>query len=157
MDQFQQKLNALLSEVFHNIGRLEERAIRQAGGLALSISEMHLIVCVGKRAAEGGLTIRELALELGIKSPSVTVAVKKLEGKGYVQKSACERDRRAVRVLLTRAGQRVDAYHKYYHRMLVKALSEDLLDDERNALLRAVRKLNAYFAESLGETPLEER
>jgi len=156
MDQFQQKLNALVLEVFHNIGRLEERAIRQAGGLALSISEMHLIECVGKQSL-GGLTIRELAEKLGIKSPSVTVAVKKLESKGYVQKSTCEHDRRAVRVLLTRAGQRVDAYHKYYHRMLVKALSEDLEEDERCALLRAVRKLNTYFSQSLGETPLEDQ
>jgi len=148
VERFEQVLGAMLVEVYQNIARLEEQILRQAGDLALSISEMHLIECVGKHGPEGP-TVRELAEELGIKSPSVTVAVKKLEGKGYVQKSACERDGRAVRVQLTRSGRRMDAYHRYYHRMMVKAMSEDLTEEERAALLRGVGKLNAYFLQSL--------
>jgi len=148
VERFQQVLGAMLVEVYHNIAQLEEQVLRQAGDLALSISEMHLIECVGKQGPEG-LTIRALALELGVKSPSVTVAVKKLEGKGYVQKIACERDGRAVRVQLTQSGRRMDAYHRYYHRMMVKAMSEGMTEEERAALLRAVSKLNAYFLQSL--------
>ena len=148
MEQFQQVLNALLSELYHNILRLEAQALQQSEKLKLSLSEMHLIECVGQGAADG-LTIRELAEKLQIKSPSVTVAVQKLVAKGYVEKLACLRDGRAVRVLLTQAGKLANAYHSYYHRMLSKTLADGLDEPEQQALLRAVKKLNAYFLESL--------
>jgi len=149
VEQFKQALNMLFAEVYHNVLRLEIQAIQQSGRLKLSINEMHLIECVGRGMPEG-YTIRELAEELQIKSPSVTVAVQKLVAKGYVEKVACLRDRRAVRVLLTWAGRRVEAFHAYYHRMLVRTLAEGMEDDEQRALLRAVKKLNAYLVESLG-------
>ena len=149
-EQFQKALNALLTEVYHNLLRLEEQTLRQSGKLKLSINEMHLIECVGTGATDG-LTIRELAEELNITSPSVTVAVQKLESKGYVEKIACKRDGRAVRVHLTRAGKRVDAYHSYYHRMMAKALAEGMTEEEKRVLLSAVKKLNAYFVQSIGE------
>ena len=152
VDQFQRTLNALLTEVYHYIIRIEEQTLRQSGKLQLSINEMHIIDCVGKGASEG-LTIRELAEDLDITSPSVTVAVQKLESKGYVEKVACKRDGRAVRVLLTRAGKRVNGYHGYYHRMMTKALAEGMDEAEQQALLSAVKKLIAYFAESIEDTP----
>ena len=150
MEQFQKALNDMLIEVYHNIVQLEEKTLKQAGKLQLTINEMHLIEYLGRGGSEG-LTIRELADGLRVKSPSMTVAVKKLEAKGYVQKVACEEDGRAVRVCLTKAGKRVDAYHKYYHRMMVKAIADGMTDEEKSVLLSAIRKLNAYFIESIGD------
>ena len=150
MDQLSVALNEMLVEIFHNILRLEELTIKRAGNLNLTINEMHLIECVGK-GGEEGLTIGELAGGLKIKSPSVTVAAKKLEAKGYVRKVACEDDGRVVRIQLTREGRRVNAYHSEYHRIMVKSLSRDLTEQEKTVLLGAVKKLNAYFLESIGE------
>ena len=124
--------------------------MRHSGKLDLTINEMHLIEYVG-RSMPRGMTIRELAQQLNIKSPSVTVAVQKLEKKGYVTKTACAQDGRAVRVQLTRAGRRVDAYHQYYHRMMTKRIAQDITEDEKEMLIRAVRNLNMHFVESLEE------
>ena len=154
MEQFQQELNALLLEIYQNVHRLEEAALRQGGKLDLTINEMHLIEYVGKSMPDG-VTIRELAEQLNIKSPSVTVAVQKLEKKGYVKKAACTQDKRAVRVQLTRDGRRVDAYHQYYHRMMTKRIAQDITEEEKEMLLRAVRNLNAHFIESLSEQARE--
>lgn len=148
MEGFQKTLNDMFLTIYHNILRLEEKALEQAGNLNLSIREMHLIERVGKRV---GLSIRELAEELKIKSPSVTVAVQKLEKKGYLKKVPCANDGRAVRIFLTQAGRRANAYHQYCHRMMVKAMSEEMQDAEKSALLSAVEKLNVYFLKSLGE------
>jgi len=150
VEQFQKELNALLIEIYQNVHRLEEAALRYSGKLDLTINEMHLIEYVGKSMPDG-VTIRELAQQLNIKSPSVTVAVQKLERKGYVTKVACAQDKRAVRVQLTRDGRRVDAYHQYYHRMMTKRIAQDVTEEEKEMLLRAVRNLNTHFIESLQE------
>ena len=147
MDRFQQMLDDVLVGVYYNLLRLEESALKQ-GRLELTINEMHLIEQVGK-ADENGLTIREIADRLGIKSPSVTVAVKKLESKGFVIKESCLKDGRVVNVTLTKQGKLVDAYHKYYRRVLTKTISEGMSDSEKDVLLRAVHKINTYFEQTI--------
>lgn len=150
MEGFEQKLNDALISIYRNILCLEEQALVRAGNLDLSINEMHLIECVGKGQKEG-ITIRALAEALQIKSPSVTVAVQKLVKKGYLIKESCKKDARAVRVLLSKAGRRVNTYHHYYHRMMVTALSKGMTEEEKSVLLCSVHKLNNYFIASLNE------
>ena len=149
MDRFQQMLDDVLVGVYYNLLRLEESALKQ-GRLELTISEMHLIEQVGK-AQKQGMTIREIADRLGIKSPSVTVAVKKLESKGFVVKESCAKDGRAVNVTLTKQGKIVDAYHKYYRRALTKTIAAGMSDSEKDVLLRAIKKINTYFEQTIKE------
>lgn len=148
MQQFLKIFDSMLVEVYYNLLRLDEYALRM-GKLDLTISEMHLLEQVRKGKGED-MTISKIAERLGIKSPSVTVAVKKLESKGYLQKTSCSRDGRAVIVSMTKQGELVDTYHQYYRRMMIKTVSEDLTASEKEVLLRAVEKLNMYFSESMG-------
>jgi DNA-binding MarR family transcriptional regulator len=150
MDAFAVALNGLLVEAFYNVLRLEELALRRANKISLSISEMHLIESVGK-GIEAGRSISELADDLSISRPSATIAVGKLEKKGFVRKSSCESDGRVVRVFLTREGEKVEAFHRFYHRNMVKAISEGLTGEEKNVLLRGIKKINEYFKISIGE------
>ena len=150
MDRFAESLNDILAEVYHNILKMEEQTLKNMGNLNLSINEMHLIECVGK-GPESGVTVSEIACALDITRPSVTVAVNKLEKKGYVIKKSCENDGRVVRVLLTRRGKVVDSYHKFYHRNMVKEISGDFTEEEKDCLLRAVGKLNEFFKKSISE------
>ena len=147
MDRFQQMLDDVLVGVYYNLLRLEESALKQ-GSLELTISEMHLIEQVGK-ASGRGLTIREIANRLGIKSPSVTVAVKKLQSKGFVEKESCVKDGRVVNVTLTKKGKIVDAYHKYYRRALTKTIAAGMSDSEKGVLLRAIKKINTFFEQTI--------
>ena len=64
------------------------------------------------KSREEGRTISSIAEDLGISMPSVTVAINKLQAKGYVQKVRCEADSRVVYVKLTRSGKRADAAHR---------------------------------------------
>ena len=150
MDAFLLEFNKILVDVYHNILRLEELALRQVIKANLSISEMHMIECVGK-GKENGRSISELADDLNITNPSATVSVYKLVKKGFVQKQSSEVDRRVVQVFLTREGNRIDTLHRLYHRNMVKAISDDLTAEEKDILLRSVRRLNEYFIKSIGE------
>lgn len=149
VDIFREKLNTMLIEVYHNIMGMEEAALKSSGRLNLSISEMHLIECVGKVTA--GLTISEIAEAMSIKSPSVTVAVKKLEKKGYLEKRTGKKDGRVVQVYLTRDGQQIYEYHRFYHRMMAKEISVGLTGEEKEVLIKTLDKLNQFFKKSIGE------
>ncbi|MCQ2604586.1 MAG: MarR family transcriptional regulator [Spirochaetia bacterium] len=149
MDEFSLMLNDILVDIYKNVITLEEKAIKNASSrIKLSISEIHLLEAVsgGKNA---GRTISEIAEILDITKPSVTVAVNKLEKKGYLEKHTCESDLRSVRVFLTKEGAKVDAYHKYYHRFMVKSISDGLTDDEKKFLITTIGKLNNFFKDSI--------
>ena len=150
MDKFDMELNSILVEVYHNILRVEEQTLKKANGISLSISEMHLIEAVGK-GAEAGRSISEIAEDLNITRPSATVAVNKLEKKGYLEKLSSKEDGRVVRVHLTREGQVVDRYHRYYHHNMVKEISSEFTEEEKLYLLKAINKLNDYFKKGIGE------
>jgi len=150
MDEFTNALNNILVEVYHNILRFEELSLQKGNRINLSISEMHLIENVGK-AQETGISISQLAKELNITRPSATVAVNKLEKKGYLCKMDCQEDGRVVRVFLTYEGKKIDSYHKYYHKNMVKEISEKFSSEEKSCLLRGIYVLNNYFRNSIGD------
>lgn len=150
MDTFTAVVSDLLVEIYYDVLRLEELALKKDTATSLSINEMHLIEIVGY-AEEEGVTISELAERLHISRPSTTVAVNKLQKKGFVTKRDCEKDGRVVRVFLPAEGKKIFAYHKYYHRNMVNALCKEFTDEEKDVMIRAIGKLNDYFKRSVGE------
>lgn len=146
---FQKKLNTMLMEVYHNIMRVEEEFLQSNRRINLTIREMHLIECIGEDR-ENGKTISEIADYLKIARPSVTVAVNKLEKKGYLIRNACHTDGRVVRVTLTREGKIIDMYHKRYHMTMIHEIEREFDDAERDCLVRVIGKLNKFFEKSVG-------
>jgi DNA-binding MarR family transcriptional regulator len=112
---------------------------------------MHLIECVGDDK-ENGKTVSEIAEFLKIAKPSVTVAVGKLEKKGYLNKNGCQTDGRVVRVTLTREGRKVYAYHQRYHMSMIHDIESEFGEDEREMLVRVIARLNKFFEKSVGVT-----
>jgi DNA-binding MarR family transcriptional regulator len=149
MREFQKTLNYMLTEIYHNILRVEEEFLQNNHRINLTIREMHLIECVGTDR-ENGKTISEIADYLKVARPTVTVAVSKLERKGYLSKNGCLNDGRVVRVKLTREGRKVDLYHKRYHMMMIHEIEDEFDEEERGSLLRAVKRLNTFFERSVG-------
>lgn len=148
MDEFSSRLNNLLVDTFRSILKVEEQMLQKHLTLNLSISEMHLIESVGKGGDEG-LTISSIAEDLSISMPSVTVAINKLQGKGYVEKERSGTDSRMVYVKLTRNGRRVDAVHRHFHETMVEGIAEGLNEEERDTLAGGIDKLNAFFKNKL--------
>ena len=97
MEAFNKQLNDLLVDTFKVITKIEEVSIRRTG-CELSVSEVHILESVGKGGAEGR-TISDIADDLRITLPSVTIAINKLVKKGYVQKVKSPTDGRMVFVV----------------------------------------------------------
>ncbi|HBB29481.1 MAG TPA: MarR family transcriptional regulator [Clostridiales bacterium] len=150
MDIFAEALNDILVKASRNILRLEEESLKTISDTSLSINEMHLIECVGK-GKDDGVTISQVASELCITRPSATIAVNKLEKKGYVRKFNCQEDGRVVYVVLTDKGREIDAIHMQYHKDMVNEVSKELDEDQIKYLIGAIHKLNSYFKKSIGE------
>ena len=146
---FTAMLNNILMLAYHNILRVEEEFLQNNNRISLTIREMHLVECVGE-GDRTGRTISEIADYLKIARPSVTVAVKKLEHRGYLQKNTCENDGRVVRVTLTREGRAIFMYHKRYHLAMVGEIEEELDESEKQLLIGAITKLNKFFEKSIG-------
>ncbi len=65
--------------------------------------------------------------------------------KGYVEKLRGETDNRTVIVKLTKSGRRVDAVHRYFHENMVRNVTREMTDEEKQALVKGVIKLNSFF------------
>ncbi|HHW89328.1 MAG TPA: MarR family transcriptional regulator, partial [Clostridiales bacterium] len=100
---------------------------------------------------EKGVTISDIAQDLDITLPSVTVAINKLQRKGYVQKIKISEDGRKVNVVLTKLGKKVDAVHKYFHEQMTKDISKEFSKEEKSILLKGISKLNDFFNSKIKE------
>lgn len=143
LDSFEKELNDLLVDTFRSILKVEEDTLKSTK-IDLSISELHLLEAVGKNR-EQGRTISELAQELDITLPSVTVAINKLLKKGYVRKEKSGDDARMVYVVLTKQGSKVDHAHRYFHRQMVRQVSSEFSEEEKRILAKGVSRLDAFF------------
>lgn len=144
MDAFSESLNELLEKAFRSVLKIEEQMLNGMGQLQLSINEIHLLEAVGKGGDDGKM-ISELANDLQLTPPSVTIAVKKLESKGLLEKKKGVRDARTVSITLTEQGQKVDRVHRRFHERMVGTITADMSGAEKEVLLLAITKLNKYF------------
>lgn len=104
MSGFSAKANELLVEIYRNVQILEQNELKKQR-LNISINEMHMIELIAK--GKTGMTVSEIAQQLKVTKPSVTVAVNKLVQKGYCEKQRLPGDGRAVQVMLTPEGKKV--------------------------------------------------
>jgi DNA-binding MarR family transcriptional regulator len=149
LDSFEKELNDILVDTFRSILKVEEETLKKTL-IDLSISELHLLEAVGKNR-EQGRTISELAQELDITLPSVTIAIKKLLKKGYVTKVKSGEDGRMVYVVLTKQGRKVDNAHRYFHRQMVRQVSSEFSEEEKQILARGIAKLDEFFKKKISE------
>lgn len=148
MDAFSRELNDLLTDAFWSVLKIEEQAANMLAHGDLSISELHLLEAVSKDETQGR-SISALAADLKITLSSVTIAVNKLVKKGYVEKIRSEVDGRQVFVKLTKMGRKVNAGHLYFHENMVRNVSGDMSDEEKEILVRAMKNLNKFFKQKL--------
>ena len=150
MDEYAVQFNAVLVDTYRSVLRVEERTLRSIQNINLSISEMHMLEVVGKNK-EMGAKIGEIARELGITMPSVTVGINKLMKKGYVQKVKSSGEGRMVYVTLTRLGKKMDSVHRHFHEQMVHSVVKDFTNEEKVTLLRGIKKLNSYLKQKIAE------
>ena len=142
-DAYAARLNELIIEIFQAVMTVEEQTLKNAS-LDISISELHTLEVVGKHGEEGS-TISAIAQELDVTLPTVTVCVKRLEKKEYVEKVRDPKDGRVVRIVLTRKGRKVDASHRYFHEQMIRAFIKEVDESERPVLMNSLENLKLFL------------
>jgi len=148
MDDFEKSLNHVLVDTFNFILKYEEISIKKITDVPITITEAHMIEAIGNRENEE-TTVSDIALMLSISMPTVTVAVKKLETKGFITKTTCAKDGRRILIGLTEKGKRIERAHRLFHTGMVRNISRQLPEDEKEVLFKAVNKLNTFFKDLL--------
>lgn len=97
---------------------------------------------------EDGQTPGQLALRLGVRPPTVTKTVNRLQGQGYVEKRACETDARQANVFLTGEGRgAIRAIEKAVRKTEKQAL-KGLDKKEQKALLKLLGRIEANLSDA---------
>ena len=143
-EQFADVLNQLFTETYYNIGKYEETILKNAGKHNLSLNDFHLIECIGN-GGDNGRTVGEIAQNMNVTLPTVTVALNKLEKKNYVTKNKIAEDGRVVYIKLTRQGQKMNTAHRYFHKNMIRIIGNKFTDDELEILIRCMKTLNNIF------------
>lgn len=98
-------------------------------------------------AAEDGLSPGVLAQRLGVRPPTITKTISRLQAQGFVEKRASEKDQRQAHVFLTTAG--VDAIKSIERsiRKTEKQAMKGLDKKERKIFMKMLSRLEANLLE----------
>jgi len=134
-------LMGLLVEAASRITRTVGVELERASGLPLTWFDVLIRV---SRAADGRLTMTELAAETRLTSGGVTRLVDRIVEAGFVERQSCPTDRRTVYVALTDAGRAKFEEATAVHLVsLDRHLMAPLSEADRAALRAALPKLIA--------------
>jgi DNA-binding MarR family transcriptional regulator len=146
--EFETSLNDLLVATFDTILKYETQSLATIAEVPVTIAEAHLIACIADKPEEA--TVSGLAANMQLAAPTITIAVKKLEQKGYVAKVPHGGDGRRWYIRLTDQGRRIDRAHTLFHRRMVRKVAEQFSDQERELLLGVIGRLNEFFQHQTG-------
>ncbi len=144
MQDYDQKVNDLMLDIFDKILVTEEKALSKGYFKDLSVAEMHTLESIGLYDTK---TMSETAADLGVTTGTLTVAVDRLVRKGYVKRQRDDHDRRVVRVQLTRQGKLAYRMHHKFHTLLVDRLVEPLDEAQRKLFLSTLQSISDFVNE----------
>ena len=147
MNVFEQSLNDLLTDVFNSILQYEEKYLQNVSGTSISIGEIHMLEGIAKENNKA--TVSQIAAFMNIAVPTATVAIKKLESKGFVTKVPCKADGRRTIIGLTEQGDKIYRSHRLFHRKMVRNIGKQFSDSQKEILLEGVKALDEFFKEKL--------
>ena len=118
-------VNLMIEEIYKVFYEIEELMLKQ-GIKCLTTTELHVIEAVGNDE----LTMNELSDKLGITMGTATVAVNKLNDKGFIKRERSSDDRRKVFVTLSKKGLEALKYHDLFHKTIIAKITKDLSNGE---------------------------
>lgn len=137
-----------LIAIFENIMKIEHESILQEYGDKISIAEIHTIAAIGS----GELcSMSEVAGKLHITVGTLTVAISNLVRKGYVERYKSEKDRRLVKLGLTKQGKEIYQIHNDFHVRLAKYLTKGLTEEENVIVKKALVNIEQFIEQGYRE------
>lgn len=102
---------------------------------------------------EGGLTAGVLAARLGVKAPTMTRTIGRLEAQGFVARRPDEADGRLTVVHLTEAGRASVAHITEAGKLSERQAAEGLSDKDVRQLLKLLRAMDENLHVATSEAP----
>jgi DNA-binding MarR family transcriptional regulator len=128
----------IISKLSQNLGEMEELAREQLNIKELTTAQMHYLEIINEM---NNPNITELATEMRLTKPTVTVALDKLIQKGYVTKIQSDEDRRSSHLHLTKKGMQINQMHERAHTQFAELMQETLEPEELEQLTVLLEKL----------------
>lgn len=141
MDTYE-TLNGVLVNLFRDVMNLEENAIITSEYSDITNNDMHVIEAVGLGKPKNMSAIAKL---LSVTVGTLTIAMNSLVKKGYVNRERGKEDRRVVNISLSEKGKRAYRHHEEFHRHMIDEILKDLTEEETEALVRSLTKLERWF------------
>lgn len=143
MDKALETINSGLVWIFDNVLHAEAVSIAEEYKGKLSITEVHTIAAIGSGVHK---SMGEVAGKLHITVGTLTVAVNNLVRKGYAKRYKSEKDRRIVKVGLTKQGEKVYYIHEKFHKDMADAMTAGLSDTDMDILAKVLSNINNFVA-----------
>lgn len=154
MSDYNSKLNAVLTDAYHNALLAEETKRKYSSGNFTFRDRNAVTFIMGFR---NGTNISSVADFLKISRPSATMTIKKLEKNGLVERKVDPSNHRNTIVKVTRKGRIYARYQQKYSEEMAKTLSENLSPEEMDALYEGLCKLNQFFADTIKESNMKHK
>lgn len=136
------RINDLLTTVYNDILRVEERELKKSRFKDISIKEVHAIDAITMYEHK---TTSQVARQLKITPGTLTTMVNHLVRKGYVVRLRSDDDRRFVRLGLTRRVRLIFRAHESFHRHMIQSFLQDMDDDQVQLIEKALLNLQAFL------------
>lgn len=139
-------LNEVLVKLFRNIGTIEEQTLKKGNYKNITVNDMHVMEAIGKGEPKN---MTAVAKKLAVTTGTLTISVNSLVKKGLVERVRSEEDRRVVLVHLSPTGMSAYNHHQQFHKRMVDAVVENLSEEEKEVLSKALGNLSGYFQKCL--------
>lgn len=132
--------------ILHQLVHLSKyQAMKWMENLELKPSQAGILFALN---SDGKLSQRELAEKIGITPPSMTVALKKLEEKGFILKEPDEKDQRIIRICLADKGKSCVDDIKRVTDDMEKVIYQGITQEERMLFRRLLLQMRQNLLDS---------
>lgn len=142
MSEASNTISKQLIDIFENVIHMERDTINKEANTKLSMTEIHTIAATGSDELE---SMSVIAGKLHVTVGTLTVAMKHLSEKGYVERYKSEKDRRIVKIGLTKQGKEIYRIHEEFHRELGRRLTNGMTEGEALVVKRAIANLEEFI------------
>lgn len=137
-------LNELLVSLFNHVLDTEAKAVITEEFKDITNNDMHIMEAIG---ISDPRNVSQIAKQLDVTVGTLTVNMNSLEKKGYILRERSTEDKRVVLVTLTEKGRKAFFHHRDFHKNMIRSAVKGLNEEEMNALISCLTKLNQYFCE----------
>jgi DNA-binding MarR family transcriptional regulator len=131
-------LTEAISYISDLVEKVLEETISQADFTDLTQQQLRYLQVIFRMKNP---TLTELARELDLTKPTVTVLADKLVEKGYIKRVKSDQDRRSMHLHIDKKGTKIEALREIAYERMAEKISSGLSETETAILTELLRKI----------------